>query len=84
MCWVNYVPPERAMPHEDDSWRVLHKQRSVDIVYVVDPIILVLEDGEIEAVAGDVIVQRATMHTFRNLGSAPAKLVGFSWGVEVP
>jgi hypothetical protein len=84
MCWVNFVPPEKTLADDDPSWRVPHKQRSVDIVYVMDPVVLVLEDGEMEVMSGDVIIQRATVHAFRNPGAEPAQLMGFSWGVDVP
>ena len=89
--WINclYVemPPESADDREqgggtDGPVKGLHKTRSIDIVYFLDPVVLLLEEGEVPIEAGDVLVQQGTMHDFRNPGEGPARLLGFAWGVR--
>ena len=69
---------------ESDAVEGLHETRSIDVIFAQDPIVLVLEDGEMEINAGDFVIQCATMHDWRNPRKTPARIVGFSWGVAVP
>lgn len=62
----------------------LHKTRSIDVILVREPLMLILETGEVALDAGDVVIQQATMHDWRNPGSRPARLFGVSWGVGGP
>lgn len=87
-CMLVTMPPESADDRsEDDSTgadgpvKGLHRTRTIDVIYFLDPVVLLLESGEVPLDAGDVLVQRGTMHDFRNPGSGPARLLGFSWGV---
>jgi hypothetical protein len=79
-------PPETNDPgavteREEGTATGLHKTRSVDVILVREPMVLILETGEVEIAAGDVVIQQATMHDWRNPGNEPARMLGFSWGV---
>lgn len=66
----------------DGPVKGLHKTRAIDIVYFLDPVVLLLEAGEFPIDAGDVLIQQGTMHDFRNPAETRARLLGFSWGVR--
>ncbi|HEY1777722.1 MAG TPA: hypothetical protein VGG41_16320 [Solirubrobacteraceae bacterium] len=85
-CLYVEMPPDSADDREegggeDGPVKGLHKTRSVDLVYFLDPVVLLLEEGETPIQAGDMLIQQGTMHDFRNPGGTPARLLGFSWGV---
>ncbi len=53
-----------------------HMTRTIDYVYVLDgDVTLELDDGEVDLHPGDVVVQRATNHAWRNRGDAPIRLL---------
>lgn len=88
-CMFVAMPPEAADDRTEESSsgvegpvKGLHRTRTIDLIYFLDPVVLLLEDGEVPIDAGDVLVQRGTMHDFRNPGATPARLVGFSWAVR--
>jgi hypothetical protein len=87
-CMYVTMPPESADDRSENDTsgaegpvKGLHRTRTIDVIYFLDPVILLLEDGDVPIDAGDVLVQRGTMHDFRNPGTGPARLLGFSWGV---
>ncbi|MGN8027643.1 cupin domain-containing protein [Microbacterium sp. 22242] len=66
----------------------VHRTESIDYGVVLDgEITLVLDDGEVTARAGDVIVQRGTDHAWANRGDTVARvafvLVGGAFGDDV-
>ena len=55
----------------------MHKTETLDFIVVVrGPVSLLLDEGEVDLEAGDVVVQRATNHGWVNRGSDTALLVG--------
>lgn len=55
---------------------VMHRTNTIDYVYVMsDDLSLVLEDHEVPLSVGDCVVQRATVHGWRNRGHAPARIL---------
>ena len=79
-CMYMSVPPDSEAP----SSTGMHFTRTVDLVYLFDPLILVLEDGEVPVEPGDLVVQRGTVHDWRNPGPGPARVLGFMWAVGDP
>jgi len=78
---VTFPPAGEEKPADDETATGLHKTRTIDVILVRDPMVLILEEGEFEIEAGDVVVQRGTMHDWRNPGDRPAQMLGFSYGV---
>jgi hypothetical protein len=74
-------PPHDGDASAEGAASGLHKTRSIDVILVREPLILILESGEVSLDAGDVVVQQGTVHDWRNAGSGPARLFGFSWGI---
>lgn len=83
---VTFPPADHQQADEASSGAAtgLHKTRSIDVILVREPLMLILETGEVALDAGDVVIQQATMHDWRNPGPQPARLFGFSWGVSGP
>lgn len=53
----------------------IHRTRTIDYVIVLEgEIDLLLDDGEVRLVAGDVVVQRGTNHAWINRGNAVCRL----------
>jgi mannose-6-phosphate isomerase-like protein (cupin superfamily) len=53
----------------------IHRTRTLDYVIVLEgEIVLLLDEGEVELLAGDVVVQRATNHAWINRGSSVCRL----------
>jgi mannose-6-phosphate isomerase-like protein (cupin superfamily) len=75
------MPPEaesrpRAQPIPGLDERGFHTTRTVDYDLVLEgPLILELDQGSVELQTGDVVVQQATRHAWRNPGQKPAKLL---------
>lgn len=73
------IPPEaanRAQAIEGLDDRGFHTTRTVDYVLILDgPLILELDRGSAELQSGDVVVQQATRHAWRNPGKRPARLL---------
>jgi hypothetical protein len=86
-CMALAIPPDldrRADEKQGDGpVDGLHQTRSIDLIFAREPLVLVLETGEIAIDAGDVVIQQGTMHDWRNPGTNPAQIIGFSWGVDV-
>jgi hypothetical protein len=80
---VTFSPGEGAAA-DSGAASGLHKTRSIDVILVREPLILILESGEVSLDGGDVVVQQGTMHDWRNPGDEPARLFGFSWGIAGP
>lgn len=61
-----------AMEEEDPA---MHTTRTIDYGIVLDgEVDLELDEGEVHLRPGDVIVQRATRHAWRNRGTAPCTI----------
>lgn len=73
------IPPaadNRAQAIEGLDDRGFHTTRTVDYVLILDgPLILELDQGSAELQSGDVVVQQATRHAWRNPGKRPARLL---------
>jgi hypothetical protein len=75
------IPPEaesrpRAQPVPGMDERGFHTTRTVDYDLVLEgPLILELDQGSVELQTGDVVVQQATRHAWRNPGQRPARLL---------
>ena len=71
----NKLPPD-SLVHGADAVdaELLHRTRTVDFIQVLEgEIWAVMESGdEAKLVAGDCLVQRGTVHAWRNRSSAPA------------
>jgi quercetin dioxygenase-like cupin family protein len=62
-----------------------HVTRTLDYVYVIDgPLMLDLDDDEVEVLPGDVVIQQATRHAWRNLGDAPVRMFTVMVSVREP
>jgi quercetin dioxygenase-like cupin family protein len=56
--------------------RGFHTTRTVDYDLILEgPLILDLDEGSVELQTGDVVVQQATRHAWRNPGKRPARLL---------
>lgn len=59
-----------------------HRTSSVDIVIALDDgLELLVEEGTAMLQAGDVVIQRNTMHGWRNRGDRPVRLLGIMAGL---
>jgi len=57
----------------EDGW---HRTETVDYVLVLDgDLVLELEEGRVVLHPGDLVVQRATTHAWRNEGDGPVRLL---------
>ncbi|HKG39268.1 MAG TPA: cupin domain-containing protein [Conexibacter sp.] len=64
---------EAPVPGLDE--RGFHVTRTLDYVYVIDgPLLLDLEAETIDVSPGDVVIQQATRHAWRNLGDHPVRM----------
>ena len=87
-------PPEGHAAHNDDHDGSkgtqlddphtvgLHKGLTCEVTFAFDPIVLILETGEVELEAGDMIVLRGVMHDWRNPNDHPARLGGVAWAMR--
>ncbi len=69
---------EFAPGHLDDDGRQspVHRTESIDYGIVLEgEITLLLDDSEVTARAGDIVVQRGTDHAWANRGDIPARIV---------
>jgi mannose-6-phosphate isomerase-like protein (cupin superfamily) len=81
-CVLAHMPPDSETPAqprpqipgiEPDGF---HTTRTVDYDFVIEgPLVLLLDEGSVELETGDVVVQQATRHAWRNPGKRPAKLL---------
>jgi hypothetical protein len=77
------LPPEaqdrerrRAAPVQGLDEHGFHTTRTVDYDLILQgPLILILDEGSVELQTGDLVVQQATRHAWRNPGDQPAKLL---------
>jgi mannose-6-phosphate isomerase-like protein (cupin superfamily) len=77
------VTPELAALFETDHPGV-HTTQTVDYVIVLDgSIVLELDEGSVSLTRGDVVVQNATRHAWRNPSDRPATLAVVSVGPPV-
>ena len=62
----------------------MHRSETIDLIYVVaGRVVLELDDGsKTEIAAGNVVVQSATMHAWRNPWSEPCRLIAVIIGAE--
>ncbi len=61
-----------ALEEEDPA---MHTTRTIDYGIILDgEVDLELDEGEVHLRPGDVIVQRATRHAWRNRGTAPCTI----------
>jgi mannose-6-phosphate isomerase-like protein (cupin superfamily) len=75
------IPPDTngratpmAVPGLDEHG--FHTTRTVDYDLVLEGrVILVLDEGQVELDTGDLVVQQATRHAWRNPGKTPARLL---------
>lgn len=59
-----------------------HRTTTLDYVLMLDgPVELALEDGSVQVNAGDIVVQRSTMHTWRNHNDHPVRMLAVMVGV---
>jgi mannose-6-phosphate isomerase-like protein (cupin superfamily) len=65
-----------------DVW--MHRTPSIDVVVIISgEVDLVLDGGEeVHLLPGDSVIQRATMHAWRNTGREPFVAVAFCVGAE--
>jgi mannose-6-phosphate isomerase-like protein (cupin superfamily) len=55
-----------------------HRTDSLDLMYVMSgEIWMTLDEGEVHLVAGDCLVQRGTVHAWRNSGTEPCQMMAF-------
>jgi mannose-6-phosphate isomerase-like protein (cupin superfamily) len=63
----------------------MHVTPTLDYVLVLEgAVTAVMEDGEVSLAAGDVLVQRATAHAWKNAGAVPALLFVTMIGLTGP
>jgi mannose-6-phosphate isomerase-like protein (cupin superfamily) len=66
--------PAQRIPGLDEHG--FHTTRTVDYDIVLEgAVTLVLDEGSVELESGDLVVQQATRHAWRNSGTRPAKLL---------
>lgn len=65
-----------------DVW--MHRTPTIDIVVIISgEVDLILDSGEeAHLLPGDSVIQRGTMHAWRNFGPAPCVAVAFAVGAE--
>jgi len=82
--WVLATLPPDAQDQERRSAQPIpgldehgfHTTRTVDYDYVLEgPLVLLLDEGSVELQTGDLVVQQATRHAWRNPGKRPARLL---------
>ena len=96
-CWAMSTPPETeeyippvGYDAESGSARELHdaltsgmhKTLTSEVVFIFDPITLILETGTVDLQSGDIVVLRGVMHDWRNGGDGPARTAGVVWAVR--
>jgi mannose-6-phosphate isomerase-like protein (cupin superfamily) len=77
------LPPEaqdrerrRENPVQGLDEHGFHTTRTVDYDLVLQgPLVLIVDEGSVELQTGDLVVQQATRHAWRNPGKEPAKLL---------
>ena len=77
---VTFPPSEADQPTAAD--RFWHKTSTIDVILALDPIVLLLENREVEVEAGDVVIQQGTLHDWQNRADRPARCLGFSYGIS--
>ena len=60
----------------------MHKTLTREVVFLFDPIVLILETGEVELEAGDMVLLQGVLHDWRNPSGRPARVGGVSWAVR--
>lgn len=69
-----------GIPGHDE--RGFHRTSSIDIIVALDDgLELLVEEGTAMLKAGDVVIQRNTMHGWRNSGTSPVRLLGIMAGL---
>ncbi|NQV55492.1 MAG: cupin domain-containing protein [Rhodospirillales bacterium] len=72
---LDYLSKAGAEQHEGARHPGMHKTRSIDYAVVMSgEIDMLLDDTEVRVKAGDVIVQRGTIHAWANRGSEPCTI----------
>jgi len=73
------IPPEsenRGAQIEGLDEHGFHTTRTVDYDLILDgPLILLLDQDSVELQSGDLVIQQATRHAWRNPGKRPARLL---------
>jgi hypothetical protein len=80
-CVQSAIPPWAVMQPMFESGRIpghdaggFHRTMTVDYIILIDgPLTLILDDGETTLHAGDLVVQRNTLHSWRNDGPEPVR-----------
>jgi len=66
---------QRLPPRPDGRHRMMHRTRSIDYGIVLEgEIYMILDDGEVQLRAGDVVVQRGTDHAWENRSDRVARM----------
>jgi mannose-6-phosphate isomerase-like protein (cupin superfamily) len=82
-CVVTTFPPESKASTRPPAPRIhgldehgFHTTRTVDYDLVMQGrLVLILDEGSVELQQGDLVIQQATRHAWRNPGPGPAKLL---------
>jgi hypothetical protein len=69
---IGHVPPPGAKPPRHPG---MHRTRTIDFIVVMSgEITMLLDDSEVHLKAGDVLVQRATIHAWVNRGQEVCRI----------
>jgi mannose-6-phosphate isomerase-like protein (cupin superfamily) len=74
--WEQFVQGLRQHRISEMDDRGFHTTKTIDYCYVIDgPLMLDMDTESVELGAGDVVVQQATRHAWRNPGAVPVRFL---------
>jgi hypothetical protein len=83
--WAEMQPMFEAGQIAGHDSRGFHRTATIDYIMLIDgPLELILDRGQTVLAAGDLVVQRNTLHSWRNATAAPVRMWAVMVKIEAP
>ena len=83
ICRILEIPPDKALGDGEEAKPLFHRTASLDYAFVIKgEIHAVLDGGEKLMKAGDILVQRGTIHAWSNRSSEPCLMLFVLCGAD--